>query len=370
MIVHLFEDEKFVDATINSFEQVSPKKNRYIVFSDTDSLKYVININQVEIFPNLCKKKYINKILEDCSLLIIHYLSPIKLFVLKNMPQNIPVIWSVWGGDAYSYFDNQNIYEPLTDKAKRKSVKEFIKSTFLYDIYHFYRYKVLPINKEIEALKKINYLITVLPYEYELIKKEFQLRAKSIDYNYGVDKFNKKGFSELGDGVLLGNSTTYSNNHLDIFELIKQNDKRIILPLSYGGNKAYKDIVIKEGRKIFKELFHPIEAFMPLEKYNQLILSCNSMIMYHIRQQALGNIYMALYLGMRVFLNKKSITYKYMKDVGMIIFELESAATLVGVELEQQNKVINRELVTKLQGEKAIINKTQGIYNLYRNLQS
>lgn len=368
MIVHLFEDEKFVDVTIDNFENISTGKNRYIVFSDKTSLKHVNRIHHIEILPNSWKKTNLDLICQDCKLLIIHYLSPLKLFILKHIPEHITVIWSVWGGDAYSYFNNQNIYEPLTLKARERSVKQFIKSTFLYNIYHFYTYKVFPINKEIETLKKINYLITPLPYEYEWIKKEFKLSAKYIEFNYGVNKFNQEGFSELGDAVLLGNSATYSNNHLDIFELIKGTEKRLILPLSYGDHKDYTGLILREGRERFKTLFNPILEFMTLEKYNQLVLSCNTVIMHHVRQQALGNIFMSLDLGMRVFLNKKSITYKYMKDVGMIIFDLENDIDLVGVELQEMQKITNRELVIKLRGNKAIIDKTHGIYNLYNTL--
>ena len=368
MIVHLFEDEKFVDVTIDNFENVSEGKNRYIVFSDSTLLKYVNKVDQVEILPNSWKRINIDLIFNDCKLLIIHYLSPLKLYILKNLPKHITVIWSVWGGDAYSYFESQNIYEPLTLKARKRSIKQFIKSTFLYNIYHFYKYKVFPINKEIETLKEINYLITPLPYEYEGIKKEFQLSAKYIEFNYGVNKFNQEGFSELGDAVLLGNSATYSNNHLDIFELIKGTEKRLILPLSYGGYKDYTGLILREGRERFKTLFIPILEFMTLDKYNQLVSSCNTVIMYHVRQQALGNIFMSLYLGMRVFLNKKSITYKYMQDVGMIIFDLENDVDLVGVELQEKQKITNRELVIKLRGNKAIIRKTQAIYNLYNTV--
>ena len=115
-------------------------------------------------------------------------------------------------------------------------------------------------------------------------------------------------------------------------------------------------------------MFNPILEFMTLEKYNQLVLSCNTVIMHHVRQQALGNIFMSLYLGMRVFLNKKSITYKYMKDVGMIIFDLENDIDLVGIALQEKQKITNRELVIKLRGNKAIIDKTHGIYNLYNTL--
>lgn len=368
MIVHLFEDQKFVDTTIENFENVSNGLNRYIVFSDSILLKYVNTVNQVQILPNSWKEINLDFIFNDCKLLIIHFLSPLKVYVLKHLPKDITVIWSVWGADAYPYFDNQILYEPLTERVKKRSVKQFIKSTFLYDMYHFYKHRVLPINKEIETLKKINYLITVLPYEHEVIKKEFQLSAEYIDYNYGVNIFNQQDFPQLGGSVLLGNSSDYSNNHLDIFELIKERNKKLIVPLSYAGYRSYRDLVIKEGKKRFKSLFNPIIDFMPLNKYNELLLSCNTVIMYHIRQQALGNIFMCLYLGMRVFLNKKSITYQYMKDVGIIIFDLESDARLAGIELKKEQKIINRDLVLKLRGEKIIIKKTQEIHKLYNAL--
>ena len=258
MIVHLFEDQKFVDITIENFENISKGKNRYIVFSDSSLLKYVNRADQVKILPNSWKEINIDAILEDCKLLIIHCLSPLKLYILKKIPKNITVVWSVWGADAYPYFDKKNLYEPLTDKVERSSIKQLLKSTFIYNIYHFHKYRVFSVNKEIGTLKKINYLITVLPYEYELIKKEFQLRAKYLDYNYGINRFNEQCFSQLGDSVLLGNSSDYSNNHLDIFEFIKDSDKKLIVPLSYAGYRNYRDLVIKEGDKRFNTLFNPI----------------------------------------------------------------------------------------------------------------
>ena len=77
---------------------------------------------------------------------------------------------------------------------------------------------------------------------------------------------------------------------------------------------------------------------------------------------------MALYLGMRVYLNKKSITYKYMNDIGMIIFDLEKDFNLVGIELTKNQKDINKKLVFKLQGEEAIIRKIKSIVGLHNSL--
>ena len=120
--------------------------------------------------------------------------------------------------------------------------------------------------------------------------------------------------------------------------------------------------------KIFKNSFKPIEEFMPLHDYRELTSSCNSVIMYHIRQQALGNIFMSLFQGMRVFLNSKSLTYSYLKDKGMIIFDLKRDYKLIGVELTADQKLINKKLVLNLRSREVIKEKTKGIIDLYNSL--
>ena len=93
---------------------------------------------------------------------------------------------------------------------------------------------------------------------------------------------------------------------------------------------------------------------MPLQDYRELTSSCNSVIMYHIRQQALGNIFMSLFQGMRVFLNSKSLTYSYLKDEGMIIFDLKQDYKLTGIELNEEQKRINKEIVLNLRSREVI----------------
>ena len=369
MIVHLFEDQKFVDITIENFENVSVGLNKYIVFSSKQELKYVSRKEQTLILPNSSYKLDLDLIYKDCQLLIIHFLSPIKLYVLKNKPSHIKVIWSVWGSDAYDHFSDQNFSEPLTNNVRR-SLFQLRKSFYLYTLYHLVRYRVKPLRKELKLLQLVNYVITVLPYEFNIIKKEFSLMAEYIDYSYGANKFNSFSNSPLGNSILIGNSATSANNHLDVFDIIKDTNKKLIVPLSYGAYdyKNYKELVILEGMRIFKNSFTPIEEFMPLQEYRELTSSCNSVIMYHIRQQALGNIFMSLFQGMRVFLNSKSLTYSYLKDEGMIIFDLKQDYKLIGIELNEEQKLINKEIVLNLRSREVIKEKTKGIIDLYNSL--
>ena len=369
MIVHLFEDQKFVDITIENFENVSVGLNKYIVFSNNKELKYVSRKEQTFILPNSSYKLDLDLIYKDCQLLIIHFLSPIKLYVLKNKPPHIKVIWSVWGSDAYDHFSDQNLFEPLTNNVKRKSLFQQRQSFYLYNIYHLVRYRVKPLRNELKLLQLVDYVITVLPYEFKIIKKEFGLIAKYIDYNYGVNKFNVFSNSNLGNSILIGNSATSANNHFDVFDIIKDTNKKLIVPLSYGAYdyKNYKELVILEGMRIFKNSFTPIEEFMPLQNYRELTSSCNSVIMYHIRQQALGNIFMSLFQGMRVFLNGRSLTYSYLKDKGMIIFDLKKDYKLLGIELNIEEKQINKKIALSLRSRDVIMKKTKSIIDLYKS---
>jgi hypothetical protein len=368
MIVHLFEDQKFVDITIENFENVSNGLNKYIVFSNNDKLTYVSRKEDVIILPNSSYKLDIDLVYKDCQLLIIHFLSPLKLYILKHKPHHVKVIWSVWGSDAYDHFKVQNNFEPITSVTQKSTLFQKLKDSYFFTFYHLMKYRIKPLSKELELLQLIDYVITVLPNEFKVVKNEFGLVAKYIDYNYGINNFDKFSDRSLGNSILVGNSATSTNNHLDVFEIIKSTTNMdIIVPLSYGAYdyEDYKENIISEGRRIFNKNFLPIENFMNLHDYRELTFSCNTVIMYHIRQQALANIFMSLFQGMRLFLNSKSITYSFLKDQGMIVFDLKKDYKLIGVELNEDDKQINKQLVLNLTSRKVIKEKTKGIINLY-----
>jgi hypothetical protein len=370
MIVHLFEDQKFVDITIENFENVSTGLNKYIVFSNNEKLTYVSRKEDVIILPNSSYKLDIDLVYKDCQLLIIHFLSPLKLYILKHKPNHVKVIWSIWGSDAYDHFKVQNNFEPITSVTQKSTLFQKLKNSYFFTFYHLIKYRVKPLCKELELLQLIDYVITVLPNEFKIIKNEFGLVAKYIDYNYGINNFDKFSNRSLGNSILVGNSATSTNNHLDIFDIIKSTTNMdIIVPLSYGAYdyEDYKANIISEGRRIFNKNFLPIENFMNLHDYRELTFSCNTVIMYHIRQQALANIFMSLFQGMRLFLNSKSITYSFLKDQGMIVFDLKKDYKLIGIELNEDDKQINKQLVLNLTSRKVINEKTKAIVDLYKS---
>lgn len=366
MIVHLFEDEKFVDNTINNFEVVSEKRNRYYVFSNKEELVYVNSIDKVEILQNRWLKNSCDLIFENCDLLVVHYLTPLKIRFIKNKPEGVPVVWSIWGKDAYDYFKDFQQYETLTLNLQKVNLKSIFKRTVFYDLYHFLKYGVLSIDKELVAQEKIDFIATVVPNEYPLITSEFKnLNAEFVKFCYDSSLNFEDTHSEtrLGPNVLLGNSGTPSNNHLDVIEYLKQNKFNVVCPLSYG-ERDYINYIFNKGKDLLGERFEPLIEFMPFVEYERKLLSCNTMIMHHVRQQALGNVYLGLFRGFRVYLNKKSVVYSYLKDMGLIVFNLEDHSEYLGVELSEKEKEINRNLIRSIYGKTSILENTKNIVDL------
>ena len=88
---------------------------------------------------------------------------------------------------------------------------------------------------------------------------------------------------------------------------------------------------------------------MPLEKYNCLLESASAFIYNNYRQEAVGNILVALFLGGRVYLNKKNPLLTFYKSLGLSIFEIDefdSKNTITPLSDEEREK--NRKILMEL----------------------
>ena len=143
-----------------------------------------------------------------------------------------------------------------------------------------------------------------------------------IDDILGEDLINT---TSIGRSVIIGNSSSPTGNHLSVISYLRNfslGDKDIIVPLSYG-NKSYAALVEQEGMYAFGENFKVVKNFLLLDDYNQLLLSANIFIYGNWRQEAVGNILIALYLGGKVFLDKRNPLLNFYKSLGLTLFDIE-----------------------------------------------
>ena len=214
--------------------------------------------------------------------------------------------------------------------------------------------------------QKIDYCLTAQQEEF-LFASNYILsdRIKHIWYTYySIEKtvgvlIDKQCF---GNKLWFCHNATVESNALDAlyrFIFFKKFRNRIrnvsvIMPLSYG-NPWIKNLMMKFCPWIFRHDFMPLTSFMKREEYNALMLSCSAMILPSYRPAGQGNIITALWLGMRVYLSEKSISYVYFKRIGVSIYSFESDFPKFGcTRISDEEMKENRLVLYKTFGQDSI----------------
>jgi len=363
MILHIIPDSVFTDFVIDKLDKLDEGNHEFIINSIYNELKFTKNRNiQIYDTKKLLSKDFIAS-LASYSAVVFHSLSsiPLKRLVMK-VSLDVKFVWLGWGGDYYETIPQlkRTLYEQQTLKlmSSLTSFKEKVKKAIKALIPNY--------NIEVEEIyKRVNYFGPVLYDEYKLLEEIFApVHTKYIPFSYGqLENDLTQGIENLeinGENILLGNSATFSNNHLEIIELLNNidlGDRKVIVPLNYG-NKEYAREIISFGNNKIKNNFYPLSEFMDKEKYHNLLSGCSVCIMNHKRQQSLGNIVSVLYLGSKLFLNKENIVYRFLKREGAVIFSIEDLNTKsISVKLTKNEIELNRSILMKHWSEEVVNEK-------------
>lgn len=375
MILHIIPAEKFVDRAISLFEEARPGENTFYVFckkEDNTDLKYVKTKESIQVKIISSKEKWWSKGFIDFSLyehIFFHNLySHQNLYFSRVAPKNSIKHSMIWGFDFYGFkpFWNHKKYGPLTEKilfhfklkapleeanSKTSRIEYLVKRSWRLLTDREYRTFNPTISDRRKAFERSDYIHTHVITDFENMKTTFNLKAKWSSFSYyTAEDYNiDKQLNNTETKVLIGNSATASNNHLEVFDILKQKsqDFTIVCPLNYGDMDYARKIEAK-GRELFKTKFKPLTDFLPLEHYNEVQAQCSIVIMNHYRQQAAGNLIAALLLGSKIFMSKHSPLYRHFKSIGLNLFTVEhdllkenSLRQLSAVSIEENRKIIH-----------------------------
>ena len=289
--------------------------------------------------------------LKDFSAIVFHGLFyPWCETVLNSIPEQVKVAWMFWGGEVY--FDKNSFLAPVTKAIYnlRQRIK-FKSESFWHLPMHLYQ--------------RIDYCLTGVREEYEYVKQWANaVRMQHIWYTYYSIEETVGGLMDSscdGDNVWICNSAAVENNVYDVVAfLLSPNNRKflknrtVIMPLSYGA-KWVRNTMVRIGPIAFPGGFTPLLDFLPRPEYNQLMLSCSTMILFYYRPAGQGNIITALWLGMRVYLSEKSMILSFFKRLGIVIFSFESDFSRFGCEKMLVDDVQNnRSILLKYYGRKHI----------------
>ncbi|HMP98978.1 MAG TPA: TDP-N-acetylfucosamine:lipid II N-acetylfucosaminyltransferase [Cyclobacteriaceae bacterium] len=360
MNLHIIHDEKFIDWAFEIFEEVKENQNHFVLLSSKKSkqIKFLHKTRYTILEPKALLKLINNG---KYGIVFVHCLTTDKFSVVNKITREVKIVWLGWGLDYYS-----RIYQ-------------FEKKYFLSATYSLYLrhstfssrlkkniYRILKRAQFIKFLNRVTFFSPVIRQDYDLLVKVFGVKMKYLPWNYGTLKENIlpkiPGYKITSNDIMMGNSATYSNNHLDVFNLIGAlvGNRKIICPLSYG-DANYREIVIEQGQKIFGDKFEAISDFMSLDQYYQKIQICGNVFFGSLRQQGLGNIVTMMYFGAKIFLFKENPLYDFFKERSAIIFSFDELILnnkILDYQLSQDDIQKNRQILELIWSREAIRNKT------------
>lgn len=363
VILHIVFDGILFDGVSNRFDQMIGYKNIFLlnVYGVNLSLKYIENGAKVVIAKD---EEEWGNIINDPNIDIIYFhgLWAESAKAVKFITNKAIVIWWCYGMDIYENVLGIaplvpiKLYKPKTFWLVTKrniKIHRFTSGFLSYFFPKAYNYimriKYPERTKSIYRMAaRMDYLFTPLPLEYDEVKrynnfitaKPFRLYNKPTQISCPVQH------SSVGN-ILVDHSANITNNHIDIFHKLKKvtiNRRTLIIPISYGVSYIQERIKQYNNFKGAETIF--LENPIPFIDYVEILKSCSHAIFGGIRQTGLGNIFLCLRLGVKVFLFKDSITYKYLKKTGYRVFAIEQELndTEISIPLDNDSVMHNYNL--------------------------
>lgn len=373
MILHLVSDEKFIDYAIKMFGEVAPLQNVFLAVVPCQGyqfryIKQIEKLNTV-IDSDAGVTDFVNKSTQYDAIMF-HSLFP-EFFcnVLDKIDNDTTKIaWMFWGGEFYEHPSvGMNYQGQLTYSSYQRSI--FVRK-YLANLKNVLVKKKIP--DYVNNIGKITHIITPFPEDYKVVRDIWHCNAQWIWWNYySIEETlgNLVNMEIVGDDILLGNSATLPNNHIEILSILQKINlgrRKVFIPLSYG-NSRYAKFVTKKAKKCLNVHSVPLLDFLERDEYNKIMLNCGVVIMNHYRQQAVGNIVTALWLGAKIYMSERSPVYRHFIDLGAKIYTVEKDLKPDNPEslspLTNQEKENNREVIYKEYSKKNMLEKTQLLVN-------
>lgn len=364
MVLHILTDDKFANYAIKQFADggtqselvvIPPGNGQSFVKSDkVQMLPY-----PSEQFTNLLSR------LGSYSAIVFHGLFwPFCEDILKAVPDSVKVAWYFWGGELYSRKEIMfSFIAPITKFFHRLHL---IKKRQKFD--DSFKWQ-LPLH----LYNRIDYCLTDELEEYHFVKQYLGVEMSYAWYTYysleeTLGSLIKQ--RSVGDNLLFCNSSAIENNMFDAafrLSLPKYRKllglRQVIMPMGYG-TPWCKTLMLKLGPKFFRN-FHPIVDFLSLKEYNQRMTNCSTIILPYFSSAGKGNIIVALWLGMRVYLSERSIAYQHFKRIGAQVFAFESEFVKYGCErLPEEIVQQNRLVLQREYGKENVYGRAKQLTNL------
>lgn len=358
-ILHVMMDSPVCADTFRLFEELRPGANEAVVLNPSGPLRHVGGLNpRVLTWRGALSADFLGS-LSGYAAVLLQYMDELKVRVVMAAPPGTRLVWLGWGGDYYDYHRFPQ-FEPATGELAARDRRLALADPRTWGG-SLRRLAVRLTNLDVllrpgRLFRRVAVFATLVPRDFELIREAVGdpmpvFRPYSF---YSVEDLPGAEATEPGTArnVLLGNSATWTNNHLEVLRALPSPlplGTRVITPLTYGDARCRRR-VLKEGRARLGESFVPLLGHLPFDEYRRLTAGCGCLVLNHRRQQAVGNVLLMMRQGARIYLNAGSPLTGHLRSLGFILFTTDELAAR-GVEglapLDAESAERNRELMRR-----------------------
>lgn len=382
-ILHLIPDEKFLDDLIIFLDQFIEIDCEYYIYNcrSAQELKWHRRSDRVGFAP--FGSETANQLFQHCQdgyyQGVIFHACPTQFPQYVERCGDIPKILVIWGHGDYGmisfHFYLKKTQSFLSSYAYQGSIIRMLEYP-LGRLKHWLTTRPFyPINPYVRAsCRHIDYYAPVWSADYELLTKAYPTSSfgPELPFQYVVHISDEPHFHHTLGSVLLNNSSTPTGNHLDVLSRLYTLSvcQPIIAPLNYGETGAYRARVHQEGLQLFGDQWQPLMDFIPKNDYFTFLGRCSHLVMGHLRQQALANIFWGLSEGLKCYFWKDSVVFRQLIKQGFVVYSLDDATPESFREmptLEEQKR--NRILLIDQYGKDAMRQKFEKLFSVLRNAQ-
>ena len=310
MNIHLMPNQKFAGAFIQLLNEYPVNENtlylygrdKYIKTSPQNNVFLIDDFKNIDLGNIKGGDKLVLHGFYDRALIRFVY------YIRRKFNKQLIVI--AWGADIYN--------GRFLLKDRNASLREKLSQLR----YEYYKRGIV---------KKANVFMTFASPDMEVLRKYYGAKGIHVDclYPSNVDivflrELLKEDLKNPKVRVMLGNSASRTNNHLEMLEVLFQYKGliEVICPLSYG-DFDYARTVKSKGLELFGEDFKAIEEYYTPNNYTRLLNSVNIAIFNNNRQEATGNIEILGFLKKKIYLRSDtSLWGHYVLRDGCIMFDV------------------------------------------------
>ena len=341
-IIHLMVKEKFTKGVAGFYNEFFNNGEHEIL--------YLLRYNMESLICrdlSICQKEHYHKGTQDlisylemqeCDYIVIHSM----LFTTKQMLSILltkksllkKIVWLEWGMDLYSW------------KTSR-SIKSIIRN----HINHIFRNKIKNVicifPPDVDIFKKMfpssKAKVFYAPYSGFPIKKEFEIYNRTSKLEEALNN-NDTIYIQVGQNAFP------TLNHIETLKMLskfKNENIKIILPLSYGGEKNYVDDVVNFAKNTFGDKVLILREFLPYNEYSQLLTKVSIAVFNTERQCGLGNIHLLNFRNVKLFLSGNGVMYSYFLSNGVPVQKYEDIKDMTFKEFIKVIKTDDKEKFDK-----------------------